>query len=128
MSFCLQYKSHALIEDLVLGECTIHRAASASGRWWILWFYVARETDGRPEDFAIPVNPNGSYVENGPGGRTWGLNRSEAGVWSISPSINVENTDARTVHAGDHPVPSLWHQTPDIVYVPENEPWIHSAP
>jgi hypothetical protein len=121
----LQYRSHARIEELALGECTMHRAGTSTARWWLLWVHVARETDGQSEDIAVPVIPGGQYTENGPGGRTWGLNKTGPGIWTVSPSINVLNDDdARLVVAGHAPTgQSLWHQTPDIVYVPDDEPW-----
>src|ERR1700691_5122469 len=117
----LVYRSCVLIEDLQLGECTIHRC----GTGWNLWFYVTRETDGVPEDFVVPVNPGGGYIENGPLGRTWGFTKSGSGVWQVSPSINVlDDAGARAVQAGAHPTtPSLWHQTPSVVGVPDGEPW-----
>ncbi len=123
----LNFKPFMAIEALLANDCTIHRAADAKARWWLLWFYVARETDGVLESFAVPVNPNGPYTESGPGGRTWGLTRTGGGVWQISPSINVLNSGER--HPGPHPsLPSLWHQTPAIVGVSDNEPWITGAP
>jgi hypothetical protein len=73
----LRYRSHVAIEDLAPGECTVHAARnSAAVRWWNLWFYVPRETDGELEAFVVPVIPNGSYTETGPGGRSWGLARA----------------------------------------------------
>jgi hypothetical protein len=132
----LTYKHHAQIEDLHVGECTIHRASgSGPARWWLLWFNVLRDNDGKPEIFCVPVNPNGPYLEQGPGGRTWGLTKPEASThehgdgqsnWQISPSINV--LDDRDAVAGTHEHPSIWHQTPEISNVPDDEAWIGSAP
>ena len=123
----LHYRSFVYVDDLAVGECTIHRAGNASGAsWWLLWFRVNRETDGQPDDFGVPINPNGSFIEAGPGGKTWGLNRAEPGAWQVSPSINVINTGE--VHPGEHGAPSLWHQTPKIVGVPDGEAWIAGAP
>ncbi len=122
----LTYKPHALIEDLALGECTVHRASNASAaRWWLLWFYVARETDGQPETFCVPVAPNDSYSESGPGGRTWGLTNVGSNRWQVAPSINVLN-NGESVN-GEHSLPSLWHQTPQIVGVPDSENWATGA-
>jgi hypothetical protein len=131
----LLYKSHALIEDLAVGECTMHRASgSGCGRWWQLWFHVLRDSDGQPEVFCVPVNPGGSYIENGPGGKTWGLTVPVATPydiapgtknWQVSPSINVENTG--NAHAESITLSSLWHQTPQIVGVPEDEPWANGV-
>lgn len=73
---------------------------------WLLMFYV-RTADGYAQYFRTPVNPNGPAVENGPLGRTWGLNRCGANEWQVSPSIDYGN----------------WHQTPKIVEVPDGEPW-----
>lgn len=117
----LVYKPHARVEDLAVGDCTVHRAAkSPAERWWLLWFYVARETDGVPEDFCVPVNPGGPAIESGPGGRTWGLTKTAAGVWQVSPSINIQVSRVALMGPAG---PSLWHQTPQIVGVPDDEPW-----
>lgn len=131
----LKYRSHAQIEDLAVGECTMHRASnSGPGRWWMLWFHVLRDSDGQPETFAVPVNPRGAYSDAGPGGRTWGLTLPDASQypaaggtfnWQISPSINVLND--RDAIDGTHDQPSLWHQTPAIVGVPFDEPWANGA-
>ena len=132
----LIYKSHALIEDLAVGECTMHRASgSGAACWWQLWFMVLRETDGQPMRCCVPMNPGGGYIENGPGGKTWGLTMPavtpyDAGpgtkTWQVSPSINVLNTGDAQV--GPHPtLPSLWHQTPEIVGVPDAEPWANGV-
>lgn len=109
----------------------MHRASgSNAARWWQLWFRVLRDTDGQAEDFCVPMNPGGSYIENGPGGKTWGLTCPPASMqditpgtknWRVAPSINVLNTGNAV--AGAHPAPSLWHQTPEIVGVPDGEPW-----
>lgn len=134
----LRYRSNVCVSELAVGECTMHRAADSSGaRWWLLWFRVNRDSDGLPDDFAVPVNPNGPYLDPGPGGRTWGLNRVDRelqpGAWQVSPSIDVKNT--RAVHAGEAVAPmivpaptSLWHQTPTIIEVPDGEAWISGAP
>jgi len=127
----LTYRSHALIEDLAVNECTVHRASgSGSARWWQLWFNVLRDSDGQPEVFCVPVNPGGAYTENGAGGRTWGLSKPQASTfehapgtsnWMVSPSINVLN-DGDAVD-GTHAHPSLWHQTPELLNVPDDEAW-----
>lgn len=131
----LKYQSHARIEDLALYECTVHRASNASAaHWWQLWFHVLRDSDGQPELFCVPVQV-GAYTENGPGGRTWGLSQPIASAydrppgtanWMISPSINV--LDDRDAVAGTHVHPSLWHQTPEVVGVPDTELWTTGAP
>ncbi|MEX2716747.1 MAG: hypothetical protein Q6370_010640 [Candidatus Sigynarchaeota archaeon] len=93
---------------LNLNECTI---GPVVGGWWQLHFYV-RCNDGHEQMFRVPVNPNGSPVEDGPGGRTWGLTRCGPGEWQIAPSINFDPD---------------WHQTPKIVGVPEREPWMRAG-
>ena len=125
----LAYKSHSLIEGLSLDECTMHRASgSNSARWWQLWWRVSRTSDGQPQIFCVPVNPNGPYLPLGPGGKTWGLTKTASGIWQISPSINVLASGDAT-DAANHPrVPSLWHETPAIINVPDAEPWITSPP
>ena len=124
----LRYRSFVDVNDLAVGECTIRRTGDPPNgtRWWNLWFRVNRETDGQPDDFVVPVNPGGTYNEAGPGGKTWGFTLVEAGAWQVSPSINVLNT--RELHPGAHDAPSLWHQTPKVVGVPEGEAWIGDPP
>lgn len=122
----LKYQAHARVEDLHVGECTVHRASGSGGaRWWLLWFHALRETDGQPETFCVPVAPFGAFNEHGPGGKTWGLTLTGFGTWSVSPSINV--LQDRDAVAGTHELPSLWHQTPDILDVPDSEPWAAGA-
>lgn len=132
----LNYKAHQRIEELSLNECTMHRASGSDAkRWWQLWFNILRDSDGQPEILCVPVNPNGGYTDNGPGGRTWGLMRPAASAhqaepgtsnWIVSPSINV--LDSRDAVAGTHQFPSLWHQTPEILNVPDSETWITNNP
>jgi len=118
----LRYRSHLDIEELVEGECTVHRA-SGSGplSWWQLWFCVRRATDNALEIFSVPVAPRETYTEEGPGGRTWGLTQTGQTTWQVAPSINV--LDDRDAALGTHDQPSLWHETPTIVDVPESERW-----
>jgi hypothetical protein len=127
----LRYRSFVEVEQLALGECTIHRAGDKNGnRWWNLWFYVPRDTDLMPEAFVVPVAPNGAYTEGGPGGRTWGLQRAGDGAWQVSPSINFLNdNDARRAVAGLAPTggPSLWHHTPRIEGVSDVDTWTTGA-
>ena len=122
----LVYRSHAMIEDLEVGECTMHRASGAeAGRWWQLWFRVQRDTDGQADTFCVPMNPGGPLIAQGPGGRTWGLLKRCIGQWQVTPSINVlASGDA---HHGPSADGSIWHQTPTIVGVPEDEPWARGA-
>ena len=124
----LQCRPGVMVEDLKLGECVMRACSSPNGgqRFWHLWFYVARETDGVPEAFVVPMAPNGPYTEGGPGGRTWGLTKTAPGTWQVSPSINVLVT--RVMHPGEHPSEvSLWHQTPTIIGVPDSELWANGA-
>ena len=118
----LSYKSRAMIADLTVGECTMHRASgSANARWWQLWFCVPRKPDGVAATFCVPMNPGKAYRPDGPGGKTWGLTKCGPNAWQVSPSINVEaNGDAHATYEG---LPSLWHETPTIVGVPDDEPW-----
>lgn len=131
----LQYRSKTLIEDLAVGECTVHRASgSSSARWWLLWWHALRDNDGQPELFCVPINPGGPYIDSGPGGRTWGLTCPEASShvpntgtknWRISPSINVLGN--RDAIGGMKNLPSVWHQTPEILNVPDDEPWANGV-
>jgi hypothetical protein len=130
----LKYRSHALIEDLQVGECTMHRASDAGpARWWQLWFRVLRDTDGQPEDFCVPMNPGGGPSEGAR--RTWGLTCPDATPydvapgtrnWQVSPSINVLGHRGAVAGPAEGEV-SIWHQTPTIVGVPIDEPWANGA-
>ena len=123
----LHYRSNVCVDELNVGECTVHRAANDQGaRWWLLWFRVTRETDNQPADFAVPINPNGPFVEAGSGGKTWGLTQSGPDTWQIAPSINVLPGGA--VQEGAPADASLWHQTPALVGVPAGEAWQTGAP
>lgn len=74
---------------------------------------------------AVPVNPDGPYVEVGPSGRrTWGLARVGAGVWQVNPSVDVVGAK----RPDGTREPSLWHQTPRIVGVPDGERWTTGPP
>ena len=121
----LIYRSHARINDLAPGECTIHRAADGPHRWWLLWFYVALDTQPNVfEDFAVPIEPNGFAEVNGAGGRTWGFKKTAEGVWQVSPSINVlDNRRAVGVGSGEVTGLSIWHHTPSVIGVPDGESW-----
>lgn len=82
------YRNDASIEDLEIGECTMHRAITSGGsRYWHMWFRANRETDGQPFDFCVPMNPNGNYTESGVGGKTWGARRGFA--WRMA-SIAID--------------------------------------
>lgn len=107
----LVYRAVLWIGDLALNECTIRRARAPEGAaWWQLWALVRREN---PFYVGVPVNPNGPCLEVGPSGRrTWGLVRASATDWHVSPSIDA----------------GVWHETPVIVEVPENERWITEEP
>jgi len=124
----LHYRSRVLVDDLKPGECTIHSAGEGTGkRWWNLWFYVPRETDGVLEAFVVPINPGGGFDPNGAGGKTWGFTRAGDSRWQVSPSIAVlDDAGARAVTTGAARPPDskdLWHQTPAVVDVPYGEPW-----
>lgn len=119
----LRYRSFVDVEDLEVGECTMHRCLNGNGpaEYWHLWCRVLREDNGQSLDFCVPVNPGGAFDENGIGGKTWGLTRAGDGRWQFSPSINV--LADRQLHPGPHDAPSMWHQTPAVVGVPDGEAW-----
>jgi hypothetical protein len=127
----LRYRSFVEVEHLALNECTIHRAGDGgSRRWWNLWFYVLRDTDGGPQAFVVPVAPCGVYSENAPGGRTWGLTKVGDGQWQIFPSINVivNEVGGHSVVTGHAPTGrSLWHHTPLIEGVSDADTWTTGA-
>lgn len=121
----LQYRSHARVDELALGECAVRRAGDAQGkRWWNLWARVRSALDGAEFDFCVPVNPGGSFGQ-GPGGKTWGMSpTSERGVWLVSPSIDVKQGSPHDTFAGGEASgPSLWHEIARVVDVPDSEPW-----
>jgi len=119
----LVYRDTPHVEDLAQNECVIRWCAHGGKRWLMLWFYVARDSDGVLEDFAVPINVGGDYQANGPGGRTWGFKKVGPNTWQVSPSIDVKE-DTRDAHPGGaHDAPSAWHQTPTIMGVPDPEPW-----
>ena len=123
----LRYRAYVDIDDLQVGECTVRPVKTDAGvRWFNLWFRVKRDSDGQEDVFGVPINPNGGFIEAGPGGKTWGLTKQGPGVWQVSPSINV--LDTRDVHPGEHPSVSLWHQTPSVVDVPDGECWQVGTP
>ena len=121
----LVYRTVTWISDLALNECTIRSARDAEGRaWWQLWTYVLRTDTGQPFYVGVPVNPHGPYLDVGPSGRhSWGLNPASERDWQISPSIDVVG-DERPDGTRE---PSLWHETPTIVGVPDGERWITEA-
>ncbi len=130
----LVYKSRATIGDLAVGECTVHPASgSAAAVWWLLWFRALRDDDGQPARFCVPIRL-GMCDPAGPGGKTWGVTCPAGSAhipaprtknWMVNPSINV--TVGGDAHFGAHPLRSLWHQTPEILNVPEDEPWTTGA-
>jgi hypothetical protein len=119
----LNYRPFAERGALNRDECLILPATNGQARWWMLHYRVLCN-DGRDADFCTPINPNGPNLSNGPGGKTWGLNRAEPGAWQVSPSIAIANPIA---HEPGEPA-ELWHQTPKIVGVPEGEPWQAGPP
>jgi hypothetical protein len=116
------HTSSSEVDDLEIGRCVVRWCGSGGRRWPMFWMRVLRETDGAPDTFAVPLNPGGPFLEQGPGGRTWGFAKTGDGVWQVSPSINV--CVSRVPHPGERPTEaSLWHQTPRVVGVPEPPPW-----
>ena len=129
MSYTLRYRSYVPVEDLAIGECTVRATGNNAGAaWWQLWFRVLREDNGQPIDVAVPINPNGSFVEAGPGGKTWGITRTDpvSTTWIVAPSVNVLHT--ADLHPGDHPEPSMWHQNVAVDGVSASDLWITGAP
>jgi hypothetical protein len=108
MSDVLTYRRDSSPDDLQPGECVIRKTVDTSV--WVLWFCALRDADGQQELFAVPVNPNGPYLEKEEGvrRRTWGLMKQDASTWQISPSIHFVG---------------IWHHTPKIIGVPSGEAW-----
>jgi len=130
----LRYRGyHVDPGELAVDECTVRQCDGSTFRmppgpgrqdgvdYWRLWFRVTNAVDGTPFIASVPINPNGSYAPDGPGGKTWGLTRSGPNMWQVAPSINV--LAHGEVHPGEHPSPSMWHQTPTLVDVPDGEAW-----
>ena len=118
----LRYRSFVEVDELAVDECTIKTCIAGTTRFWHMWARVLRQADGQSLVFCVPIAPNASFVENGPGGKTWGLNRAGLNRWQIAPSINV--LESGQVHPGLHPIErSIWHQSPALVGVPDLERW-----
>jgi len=117
----LRYRSFVEVDELAVGECTIKTCIAGTTRFWHMWGHVLRDS-GEPLTFVVPINPNGDFNPQGPGGKTWGLKRSGLNRWQISPSINVLASSGEA-YPGYHPERSLWHQTPALVNVPDLERW-----
>lgn len=50
----LYYQPRAHIDELFVGQCTVHRASgSSAARWWLLWFHVNLDSPGVSAD-AVP--------------------------------------------------------------------------
>lgn len=90
--------------DLLPGECTIRRTIDQHGEHWRL-VLCAVNADGKADLIGVPIDPGHGPHENPR--RTWGFNRTAAGVWQVSPSIDA----------------GFWHETPAVVGVPEPPPW-----
>ena len=79
----------------------------------------------------MPVAPNGSFTESGPGGRTWGLTSAGNGRWIVSPSVNAKASGTVKLIIPGHaqnPLPSIWHKNPVLVGVSDGEEWQTAAP
>lgn len=114
----LRYRAGASPDDLALDECVVRRASDSIGSHLRLWFYV-RCADDQEHWFSVAVAPGSTYSETPR--RTWGMTRTAPGTWQVSPSINV--LTSRETVGGTHPDESLWHETPQIVGVPDPPPW-----
>jgi hypothetical protein len=127
--FTLRYAGyHVEPEDLKVNDCTIRTTTGENGAAYPrLWFYVLSDEGVALEMLGVPLAPNSTYSEGGPGGKTWGFTKTAAGVWQVAPSINVLQHPIHGViiHPGEHPEikTSSWHHTPVVVGVPEGEPW-----
>jgi hypothetical protein len=119
--FTLRYRSCVLVEALGINEATIRRTHQDDKQWWMLWFYViCTKSPPCEQHIGVPIQPNRGPNAQGPGGRTWGFTKTAAGVWTVSPSINVL---AVAVDFGPPQGGSWWHQVPSVVDVPDGEPW-----
>jgi hypothetical protein len=130
--FDLRYVGyHVEPEDLKVNECTIRPTCvlNGNGVYPRLWFRVLDDEGQALDMLGVALAVNGSFAENGPGGRTWGFTRSSVGVWIVTPSINVlphpRSPGEILIHSGEHPEikTSSWHHTPSVVGVPDGEPW-----
>jgi hypothetical protein len=122
----LEYVPGAEPEELAPGQCTVRSSGEhgTSRRWWLMWLCVERSDDGKPERRHLPVNPRGYATSCSPGWGTWGLQpvEGEPHAWQISPSIAMMERykDGVTGEVRDR---EIWHKTPKIVSVPDDEMW-----
>jgi hypothetical protein len=109
---------------LAPGECAIGK--DENGTW--LAFSFTRTTDGKPETRRIPIHVGGPPTHNVEGkGGAWGFTRVSPGVWQVSPSIQCLEQRRDPNDPTKHVDVETWHETPQVVDVPENEPWMAGA-
>ena len=98
------------------GECGVWR--SRGDTEWYFSFAFLRTTDGKPEHRSIPIVVGRDLA---PGERGWSLKKAAPGRWQIHPSIScleyVKDKDEQPKSV------EVWHETPVIVGVPDEEPW-----
>ena len=116
----LTYRNSATYRDLQPGECVVYRNGDAAHAW-LLAFCFIRTTDGEAETRVIPIHPGGD-AGGGPDPRSWGLRRGyHADRWQVSPSIACWDHVPGTPK-GERV--EVWHQTPELVGVPHDAPWV----
>lgn len=135
MTFELRYVADASRDDgvslerLAENECTIFKGNDRFP--WHLRFCYRSKLDGKLHDSSVPIFPNADSPEGKPG---WGLKRAQGG-WQVSPSILISTRRPDPNRPGEHIDIELWHETPLIVGVGEEERWhnpngrgIHDGP
>lgn len=122
----LEYVPGADPKELAPGQCTVRSSGEAGSakRWWLLWLCVTRVDDGKPETRHLPVSPRQGPQPHDRGWGTWGLQPIEGAPheWQISPSIAMLER-FKDEATGQHVDKEIWHQTPKIVGVPDDEMW-----
>lgn len=133
--FKLHYIADASRDDgvslfkLEENQCTIFKGNELFP--WHLRFRYRSKLDGELHDAAVPIFPNADAPEGKPG---WGLKRVDNG-WQVSPSIAISTRRPDPNEPGKWIDVELWHETPLIVDVGEDERWhnpnahgIHDGP
>jgi hypothetical protein len=109
---------HALADN----ECTIFCSGGDARFKWYLRICYRQKTDGELAECAVPVFPNADAPEGKPG---WGLKRVKDGCWQVSPSIKITTSRPDPSDPSRQQEVELWHETPVVVGVPEEERWTH---
>lgn len=113
-----RYSAGVAPDVLSPGECAIGK--SAPGGTVYLAFCFTRVTDGKPETRRIPIHVGGTPDNDG-----WGFTLVVPGVWQVTPSIKCsERLHNDPSDSAKYEDVEVWHETPQVVGVPDDEPWM----